>query len=596
MKKYKKIKTLVAIFFASMLMVSGPAHAVAVIDSLDFQLTGISIIDCEILGNVELERDPSWSDEEFFARLVEKYNAEHGKSVSFDYDGTRSSNNYDILANYCIDEHGLITTTYNDNGYYGFIKLGDREISIGEDDIDTVFIDNGYIYHEDDFVDFKVEFERVDATTVKAKYTIKNLTGNATNYGVGFYADVEFGDNDEAAISKTDRDFTITQDNSSEYYRDTFGAQFKIELDPVPTTTFIGDYRSDVKPHWESSEVTYYTAADDIDTVLSYSWQGQIGIDESKNFTATYTIGVVDSFNNNFYYLSNEYAEPLSTVSAIDGGAIRLPYVDDSTPRQGYHREWNTKSDGKGINYASGKTIIANKNQTNYYEVEVPNGVIVEPGYSDPVISEQNIVLTEEMKEKYEQMAAEGYSNVSIYSEFFELPAEWIAYLEEEGTLDREKFVEPLGEDFEYATLLGMDSMGKTWIDQDGEYQNEDLSADEFPVTIRLKLTDEMRAGKTNFGITRATQGEEGIIDYVALPSTYNPATGELFFTIDNTDEFYYYAICSSIIPVVPDVPDTGMNVAKASVIASTTLLPALLLGSVLVLRRLNYRKNQQDS
>jgi len=52
-----------------------PEFAQAIsINTLDFRLTGSPIIDCELLSKFDLEHDPSWTNEQFYIRMIEEYN------------------------------------------------------------------------------------------------------------------------------------------------------------------------------------------------------------------------------------------------------------------------------------------------------------------------------------------------------------------------------------------------------------------------------------------------------------------------------------------------------------------------------------------
>lgn len=624
----KKIKILLPIFLANILLCSNVAKGIAVIDSLDFSLTGSPKLDCEILGNIELERDPSWSDEVFYIHMVEQYevNASDGLYTNIEayrtyvdeeiknswntfnstiyreyaqiYHNDYNSNfsyyddyndelkddyyraymlsalglgpygfgeidTYDVIANYCTTGHAPITTTFGDYGYSGYMKLGDREVSI--DDEDLLILNNGYAFHEDGFGDLKVELARIDDLTIKAKYTLKNLTGESTDFGVAFYTDVEFGDNDDAAISKTDHSFTITQDSS--WYDSTFGAQFNIQLDPIATTTYVGYYYNARDHRWENSEKDYYTAADSVDTGLAYSWQGQIDNNETKVFSATYTMNLAETFNNYFYYLIDNYSEP-DTIGSVNGGALWLPYLGLPT-NVGNHREWNTKKDGTGISYQPDTTIISDKSHTNYYEKEVPNTVVPSIN-SNEVHTEYNIVITDEMKEKYKPITTNTLSNFEMRLSLYSLDKETITEMIEEEFLP-ESLIEGLGKDYDLDSAFAITDLEKSYIDQNGNQQEEQFDEDEFPITIRIKLTDDQVKNKTGFKIVTIVYDPE-TDEYVTekeIPVRFDKNTNEIFFEIDSVDDFRFYALAST--EIAPEIPSTGFNTIVKAITSGST-------------------------
>ena len=528
MKRHRILGLLAIVLCASAFIAPDFVQAKAVINSLDFKLTGNPAIDCAILN---------------------------GEEVAWEFHG-----DFDVRANYCATESSDddISTTFGDYGYSGYIKLGDaEEIELGYEDISVV--DNDYVFHRDDFVDYVVSFTRIDATTIRADFKLKNLTGEETDFGLAYYTDVELGGNDDAAIAKTEKSFTITQDDAR-YNPETFGAQFHINLAPTPTTTYIGYYNMARESRWENSKKTYYTAADEIDTGLAYSWQGRIGVDETKNFSATYTTNVIDSFENNFYYLSNEYAEPLGVLDAVDGGMLRLLDTDAST-RVGYHREWNTKAAGDGANYESGSVIIANETQPDYYEVEVPNRVtsdIKKNWYG--VIQEGSIVITDEVRERYGEMLATIYSNLTLG---FAYDEEDVEYYIENDYFNLEEILNLTGKEYKLGRIFGLDDFYKDYEDEE-EYQYFEMEESDFPLTVRLKIDEDYLSDKGNLKVVRMLYDYDEDIykEYELVPSEINWETGELFVNIEELNYDFMYAIVYS---EGPRVPDTGVNTKEIS-------------------------------
>jgi len=485
--------------------------------------------------------------------------------------GFNYTNTYDVAANYCSEVDGvtIVDTTYDNYGYSGYFRLNGREIAIdsAEDVSSDLFaLDNGYVFHEDGFGELKVELIRVDDTTIKAKYTLKNLTGLATDYGVAFYSDIEFGDNDDAAISKTNHSFKITQDYSGE--ASTYGAQFNIDLDPLPTTTFVGDFTDAEDDRWKNSPKDYYTAADSVDTGLSYSWQGRIGANESKTFTATFNIGAVTPFENRFYFLSDGYTTP-STSNAIDGGALTLPIADRASA-PGKHHVWNTAADGSGAQYESSATIIADKNHTDYYEIEVPNQAITVPmdGYD---AEEFILVIDEEFKAKHQELADSVYSDVGFIPMFYEIDPE-NAETHFESEISKEQIEDVIDEEFVvHDNLFSFDGMLVVYDDGE-ETQILPMDESKYPFTIKIKLSEEFVSGKSDFQMVRISKSNEENEQYdiyELAPTTYNPGTGELFLTISEAGEFYYSLAYIN----TPGVPSTGFATLQKQVDMSLAII-----------------------
>ncbi len=578
MRKNKLIlKAFLLVMLSSILLTTHAVSAIAEINSLDFSLTGLKAIDCKILGSINLERDPSWTNEEFYAHLIDEYVAQTGDTdINVDLNYLGDINTYDVIANYCAsDEDKYITTTYGDYGYSGFIKLNGREVAI--DDENLIATDSGYLFHEDGFADMEIKLIRIDATMIQARYILKNLTGLATDFGVAFYTDIELGENDNAAISKTDHTFTITQDDYR--YDSTFGAKFMIDLSPTPTTSFIGQYVDAEDLRWTNSPRDYYTAADGVDTGLSYSWQGQIDAGGTKTFSATYTIDIAETFLNNFYYLSNDYAEPIKTLGAVDSGALRLPNTDLSS-RAGWHRDWNSKSDGSGTLFKSGLTIIADKNRNNYYEVEVPNEVLpdVEPGWKN--FEEKEVIVTDELESKFQALADASYSDVRIYAYINEIPDEYIEDLTaDDGPIDLDEILNAAGEGYNFGDLFQIDEVGYEYRDADDYWHENPLDEEDFPVTIRIKLLEDFTDNKANFGVVRISCDYDSMTcdTYETLPTRYNSETRELFIEVDSNGS-YVYALTYTEIPKVPDTgaSTTESNLAEVSICAPVMILVAV--------------------
>ena len=669
--KTATLKSLLMVFCVGVLVAPEITQAKAVIDSLDFAVTGSWELDCEILGSVDLERDPNWTNEEYYVRLVEEYmvqgdpdfyptveayrdyvkdlipdvwdsiakgvylryaeyrhedfsdreeyyseyhdeledeyyqifilyalgfQPEDFRSELFQPQENLSVKAYDVIANYCDSSHPPIGTTYGWGdigkmllyGYRGYLRLGEDEISLENEPL--LAVGNGYYYHKDDFADFSVKLKHTDATTVVATYNLKNLKDENTEFGVAFYGDTTFEMENNADFyaltTKTDNSFTIVQDNP--IHSDSFGARLSIELSPNPSTTYVGSYADAKADRWRNSVKDKYTAVDHIDTGIAYSWQGEIAVGETKEFSATYHMDVAESFENNFYFLNDGYAEPKSRIEAIDGGALELPFVSLSD-RIGHHHEWNTKSDGSGNFYNNAKTIIAHEDQPNYYEVLVPNRVESEIKKSEGPLREQTVVITDEMRERYKNLAESSLSNVFLGVDLYMYDEDTAESYISEGPIGPREISKNAGENFQLEGLFMFSELFKTYVDNTGTPAREPLMEDELPVTIRIKFPEEYVEGKSNFNVVEITCDDmmESCNNYSPVTSVYNGATGELFFEVENSDyaDMIYalsYAVETPEEPVVepetPDVPKTGTNNANVADITNSETIEMSIL------------------
>lgn len=618
------------------------AHAKANINSLDYVFS-YGAINC-------FERDPSWSEEEYLIRYGREVIKEEGRysddftadnavmaNIEADYNTFYSEifaayaethiadfstnldyytsfhtelrddylksyylfsakasmeyaniNNYDIIGNHCRNsgEYPLIPTTYDNDGYFGFLRMNGEEIELENED--TSFFGNGFSYKKDNFANLKVEFERIDATTLKVHYFLENLTGNAAEYGLAFYGDIEVGGNDNAAVSRTQDSFTITQDNDTNY-SDTFGAQFKIQLDPLPTTTYVGNYSEAEKHRWENSGYNAFSAADSIDTGLSYSWQGTIAAGETKELSSTYYINLAEGiFKNNFYKQSGG-SEPAYQIDAIDGLYVILPPNSPSS-RKGYHYVWNTKSDGTGTSYEGSDVVKADRTNTNFYEIEVENRLVTYPTKIWSQVRESSLNIPDAFREKYNHLLSESYSDVIVYLGF----DEDIEDLEDEikdGNIDPAKVKEVLGKNYEPISIIESEDgyLGYLTEPDESSYNSIDFDESDYPLEVSLFIDENFKKDKANFSIARVKCGasidtEWTCSEYEKIPTTYNYETGELILSydgkryeegIDYYNEYLYVLAYTN----VPGVPNAGISTSTPTLalIATNLSLPTFL-------------------
>lgn len=672
-KKYQKILgALVFAFVVLNLAIAAPANAAVTIDNLGYSILPTSL-ECGVLKETSIKRDPSWSPLEYYVKVFEDlyikkntyedvknvdqlrafflqdvkdnwtlfvanfytglvidfFHGENGVEPDYDYYTSQYreelddeyyatmvifnitaadpniyvydvlmslyyGDTYDIVGNLCTNS--TIQTTYDYQGYTTYLTMGGKPLAgygLEDGGLAPISIDNGYVLHKDDVVDLKVTLSQIDTTTVRATYTLKNLSSEATDYGVGVYTDIQLGENDYAAIQKTSDSFTITQDNSE--YENTFGAQFHISAAPTPTTTYIGEYYEAMSKVWENSIADHLTRADNIDTGLTFSWQGQINAGETKTFTATYSLNVAKSMENSFYYLLEDgvthETSPSKTIPSIDGGALGLPETQ-FVGKKGYNRKWNTKSDGTGTNYDSEEIIIANKETSNYYEVDVANVVKSEIEKGD-YGAEYNIVLTDDLANgDLKDLANETYNDVIVYIEIDQYDREDVEYSFEYTEFDPEEFLserEGLTEHsffyiYETAYYWTTSYNGTGWDSIPEKY---------LPVTVRVKFFPEDAAKIKNIVLLGITE-EDGVTS--EIPVTYNRETGEMFF--EASDDIWYYRVLYEKVeePLIP-VPDTGKfttfekKSAESSIYGAVAISAILAAATLVIARRKTSKK-----
>lgn len=492
---------------------------------------------------------------------------------------------YDISGNMCSEDPQQIDTTYGSNGYTTFLKInGEQILGISEEGqaLQPFVTETGYLYHQDNSFDLNVDLSRVDETTVKATYTFKNLSSAAATYGLGVYTDVEFGDNDDAAVKKTDDSFTITQDD--DWYVDTFGAQFHIVASPKPTTTFIGEYYTAMEKIWQNSSVDHITRADGIDSGLAYSWQGQINPGETKVYTATYSLKLAETMDNSFYFLEDDgvthESTPSFVVPSIDGGALDLP-VTPFIGKKGYNRKWNTKSDGTGRTYDSAETVVASIDTPNYYEIEVTNIVRSLVGKND-LEAEDNIVLEDKFIDAYQGIADETYRDVDLEID--------IDYADEDDLIEYGVFTEDEiygnEEGFETREVFFLYGAYYYSTDENDHSNRSDIEEELYPLPVRVKFPNDSGIEAIKLYEMPTTEGP-----IVEIPVTYNPETGEFFFEMKKPGEDIYYKLSVKYEEIKePEilVPSTGKFTIfdKGSTTAVTTnaLTTAAILTLIMML------------
>lgn len=510
---------------------------------------------------------------------------------------------YNIIANYCSGDR--IPTTYSwaympydsfVDGYQPILKIGDEEVwpefLYYEGDERLTQLDNGYSFHRDNFADLKVELEKLNATTVRATYTLKNLTGADTTYGLATISDTELGYNDDAAIKKTDRSFVVTQDNpldiSEEYETEdmpewakklydydlskTFGAQFSINLDPVPTSTFVGYYGDAEDYMWENSERDSYDVFDSEDTGLAFSWQGDIATDEEKVFTATYNVALADFVNNNFYHLADGYTTP-TIIESIKNGALYFP--NTNTPSgAGKHREWNTAPDGSGESYLGGDIIRAGDTSMNFYEIETANYLVSDESMGGKGIYSYGLNITDTLNNAYADIldASDGNIRLGMYIE--ELTDHDVETDIDDGIYTKENIISATGNE---SSLLDTVFFLEDFYEEyeiEGYYEWSYIAPEKYPLAMKLKLNPDFAKAHSNFRMVHMNYNPDDLAvdDYSLLETNYDRETGELTFEVPEDYLRDLFALVYDEEPY-PEIPDTGANTILHEGIKSNVII-----------------------
>ena len=222
---------------------------------------------------------------------------------------------------------------------------------------------------ENNGVTLKIVGSKISNNNVKVEYIIKNESNSSKNYALSIASDIEFGDNDSAAVAKDNHNsMQITQDD--EYYESTYKAQMKISFSPAVDTAWIGYYAENVENRYKESDEIYYTVQDDEDTGLAYSWNGTLAAGETKTLSAAFDLQEAIDGKINFFSDGNETSTQDSSKTGLVGGGITMPETKECD-EEGYIYVWATNREGTGEVYGSGVGAIINTAELNLYEVKV---------------------------------------------------------------------------------------------------------------------------------------------------------------------------------------------------------------------------------
>lgn len=491
---------------------------------------------------------------------------------SLGYD-VKDSGIFDVIGNKGIDDY---STTYENYGYYTKLIIDNKEIIFSDEHDDFKISDEDYsmleknentiTYNNPEYGKLVMDVKNLDATTVVVTYQLTNNTGKKVPFKLGTTSDVDFAGNDEAAIIKDNNSFIITQDNM---YDSAYKAQLKITLNTIPTTTYIGPYCSDEDEYYyiniyNNGEKEYYTASNDVDTALAYSWQGEIEAGETKTYTATFSLGEAEIINLNFYHLEgeNSYGEP-EVINVLGGGEATLAEITNSS--QGYNYKWYTNQEGTGKSYYSEQIIVAPNEETNYYEVKKTNTIaenenIILQNYADAKLETED--LKEKVLSQFKEQIEQSYDDINIVLEVEDI-TETIP--EEEKQLIDEKINTDykMGVYFDASLyLVTTKENNDTSIDQITKLDN--------PIKIMFQLPENMKnqdsTMKRQYQVLRLHEGKVDTID-----AYYDEQNNILTF---ETDEFSTYALTyKDSLKQLEENPNTVDNIYLYILIGSMSLI-----------------------
>ena len=188
---------------------------------------------------------------------------------------------YDVRGRINNSSSYTLQTTYSNGGYTIDFEVDGANRSIQKVANNTTITNNG--------VNLTVRAEAT-AEGLDVHLDINNPEGNGVHtYRVVMTADIQLGSNDYAAIYKKEYSgVVVTQDNSS--YTKDYGAKVYIDFNPVVDTLWIGDYKERLNNKYVDGEVAAYTAADNVDTAVAWSWDNTLADGEAVVLTVSYNL------------------------------------------------------------------------------------------------------------------------------------------------------------------------------------------------------------------------------------------------------------------------------------------------------------------
>jgi len=219
-----------------------------------------------------------------------------------------------------------VKTTYSDNGYKTYLKVGSKEAKIlkGEGTLDGVHC--------------KINLSCVsDNNYVKVAYKITNNSTVTKTVGVASFADIMIGGNDYAPIVNLSGNKGFTMTGDGHVFK--FLARNTYSVTDVDAYWF-GQYQVVESRKWSTSYTFDYSSAGDRrgDSAMAYSWQNRT-LAPGQSLDLSVLIGVGQLNNpptitaNNFAkstYYPGEVVNVYGTVNDVDtGDVVSVKYAVD---------------------------------------------------------------------------------------------------------------------------------------------------------------------------------------------------------------------------------------------------------------------------
>ncbi len=322
---------------------------------------------------------------------------------SFDVYGTIKNNS---------DDYSSFSTTYDDDGYFTFLKVGNN---------DEKLVDKYNADAEIDGINVNISLSKDSNTnSINVKYTLTNTSDEIQSVKLGTTADNKLSYNDQAAIYKEGHSkIVVTQDNNPtdcgsyecQVYKNSYGIQIVMDFSPEVTTSWIGDWYSGF---WENiftdGNVTSYTVDDEVDSVFAYSWSDTFEPGESKTYTAKFTAREAEKSTVRFY--KYEENDPI-IKEVLLGGSVKTETVHEE---DNYIYEWNTKQDGTGNYYPANRSILVTVKDMTLYELKYDknHNIVLESNENVTITTENDSVVEHHGTLKYNLTPKEGYKIVSV--------------------------------------------------------------------------------------------------------------------------------------------------------------------------------------
>lgn len=325
---------------------------------------------------------------------------------SLKYRINQYSKSFDIYGT--INNGNEFSSTFGNEGFLTFFQVGDF------DDGSFNYINT---FNADKVIDgIKVNVslsEDNDSNSVIAKYSFTNVSDEKQTFRFGTYADNKLAENDKAAIYKDGHSRIIVTQDDSTNYPETYGTQFSISFSPEVNTSRLGiyDYNDACTDYmFVDGDVLSYTYYDGKDTIITYSWNDTLEVNETKTYTVTFNARVAETSTVKFY----KYGESTPIVKdVLVGGAIMTETVNSE---ENYIYEWNTKKDGTGKYYPANKSIIVPEKDMVLYEIKYDknHNIVIDSNDNVNITTENGSSVEHHGTLKYNITPKVGYKIVSV--------------------------------------------------------------------------------------------------------------------------------------------------------------------------------------